>query len=478
MADAISVSGPISGTDRTLTFETGKLAQLADGAVLARIGDTVLLATATAARSVREGTDFFPLTVDIEERAYAAGKIPGSFFRREGKSSDQAILTCRLIDRPLRPSFPDGFRNEVHVVGTIFGADQVNPHDVLAINASSAALMLSGIPFDGPIGAVRVAYTVDGTWIPHPTFEEGDAATFELVVAGRALTERDDTDIAIMMVEAGGTEKSWSYYEDGAPKVTEEVLAEGLEASKTWIRESILLQRQLVADYVAAHGAIVPMAFATQTDYADDVWARVEAVGTDLIAKANTVTAKAERNAALDAAGKEILAALADEFEGRAGEIKAAIRSLTKKLVRQRIIERRPAHGRSWHGRHPAPLGRDRPLPDGPRLGALPARRDPGPQRDDAGHAPHEPAARHHHPGRPQALHAPLQLPALLHRRDRLHARPQASGDRPRPAGRAGPAARRAQRRGVPLHAAPGLRRARLQRVDVHGVGLRLDACR
>ncbi len=338
MADAISVSGPISGTDRTLTFETGKLAQLADGAVLARIGDTVLLATATAARSVREGTDFFPLTVDIEERAYAAGKIPGSFFRREGKSSDQAILTCRLIDRPLRPSFPAGFRNEVHVVGTIFGADQVNPHDVLAINASSAALMLSGIPFDGPIGAVRVAYTVDGTWIPHPTFEEGEAATFELVVAGRALTERDDTDIAIMMVEAGGTEKSWSYYEDGAPKVTEEVLAEGLEASKTWIRESILLQRQLVADYVTARGAIVPMEFATQTDYADDVWARVEAVGTDLIAKANTVTAKAERNAALDLAGKEIQAALADELEGRAGEIKAAIRSLTKKLVRQRVI--------------------------------------------------------------------------------------------------------------------------------------------
>ena len=355
MADAISVSGPISGTDRTLTFESGKLAQLADGAVLARIGDTVLLATATAARSVREGTDFFPLTVDIEERAYAAGKIPGSFFRREGKSSDQAILTCRLLDRPLRPSFPAGFRNEVHVVGTIFGADQVNPHDVLAINASSAALMLSGIPFDGPIGAVRVAYTVDGTWIPHPTFEEGETATFELVVAGRALTESDDTDIAIMMVEAGGTEKSWSYYEDGAPKVTEEVLAEGLESAKTWIRESILLQRQLVADYVTARGAIVPMEFAAQTDYADDVWARVEAVGTDPIAKANTVTAKAERNAALDQAGKEIQAALADELDGRSGEIKAAIRSLTKKLVRQRVI----ADGQRMDGRGTADI---RPL--------------------------------------------------------------------------------------------------------------------
>ena len=150
MADAISVSAPISGTDRTMSFEAGKLAQLADGAVVARIGDTVLLATATAARHVREGTDFFPLTVDIEERTYAAGKIPGSFFRREGKSSDQAILTCRLIDRPLRPSFPDGFRNEVHVVGTIIGADQVNPHDVLAINGVVGGADALGHPLRRP----------------------------------------------------------------------------------------------------------------------------------------------------------------------------------------------------------------------------------------------------------------------------------------------------------------------------------------
>ena len=150
MADAISVSAPISGTDRTMSFEAGKLAQLADGAVVARIGDTVLLATATAARSVREGTDFFPLTVDIEERTYAAGKIPGSFFRREGKASDQAILTCRLIDRPLRPSFPEGFRNEVHVVGTIVGADQVNPHDVLAINAVVGGADALGHPLRRP----------------------------------------------------------------------------------------------------------------------------------------------------------------------------------------------------------------------------------------------------------------------------------------------------------------------------------------
>jgi polyribonucleotide nucleotidyltransferase len=339
MSDAITVSAPISGTERTLTFETGKLAQLADGAVVGRIGDTILLATATAARSVREGADFFPLTVDIEERTYAAGKIPGSFFRREGKSSDQAILTCRLIDRPLRPSFPKGFRNEVHVVGTIFGADQVNPHDVLAINAASAALMISGIPFDGPIGAVRVAYSTDGQWIPHPSFQEGDDSTFELVVAGRALSDDDDTEIAIMMVEAGGSERSFQYYEEGAPQVTEEVLADGLEAAKTWIRESIVLQRQMVDAYVAARGPVEAIEYSTLTDYGDDVWERVEALGAGPIGDANKIVAKAERNAALDAATASIKGSLADEFPDRDSEIKAAVRALTKKLVRRRIVE-------------------------------------------------------------------------------------------------------------------------------------------
>ena len=339
MADAIRVSGPISGTDRTLTLEAGKLAHLADGAVQARIGDTIVLATATAARSVREGTDFFPLTVDMEERTYAAGKIPGSFFRREGKSSDQAILICRLIDRPLRPSFPKGFRNDVHIVGTVFGADQINPHDVLTINAASAALMISGMPFDGPIGAVRIAFTTDGEWSPHPTFQQGDESTFELVVAGRALSESDDTDIAIMMVEAGGTEGSFNKYAAGAPKVTEEVLTDGLEQSKKWIREAIVLQRQLVAAFVAERGPIVPIEFKTFSDYEEDVFAAVEEAGKAALKAANVQTSKAERNAALDAAGAEIIESLSGKFPERTGEIKAAIRSLTKKLVRERIIE-------------------------------------------------------------------------------------------------------------------------------------------
>ena len=264
-----------------------------------------------------------------------------------------------------------------------------------------------------------------------------------------------------MMVEAGGTEKSWSYYDDGAPKVTEEVLAAGLEASKPWIRESINLQRQLVEAFTAARGPIETIPYQTFSDYEDDVWARVEAVGTDPIAKANLVTSKAERNAALDAAGERDQGAhWPTSSPSGAGEVKAAIRSLTKKLVRKRIVEDGVrVDGRGVADIRPA-LGRDRPAPHGPRLGALPAGRDPGAQRDDARHAPHEPAARHHHPGRVQALHAPLQLPALLDGRDRLHAWPQAPRDRPRAAGRAGPAARRPQRRGVPLHPARRLRRA------------------
>src|SRR5687767_10629334 len=202
MTDPIVVSAPVGDRGKNLTFETGQLAQLADGAVLARLGDTVVLTTAVSSKGVREGIDFFPLTVDVEERMYAAGKIPGSFFRREGRPGEQAVLTCRLTDRPLRPSFPEGFRNEVQVISTILGADLENPHDVASINGASAALMVSGIPFNGPIGAVRVAQ-VNGEWIAHPTYQDGDESTFEMVVAGREL---DDGDVAIMMVEAGGTD--------------------------------------------------------------------------------------------------------------------------------------------------------------------------------------------------------------------------------------------------------------------------------
>jgi polyribonucleotide nucleotidyltransferase len=339
MADAIRVSGPVSGTDKTLSFETGKLAQQSQGAVLASIGRTIVLATANAAKDVRPGTDFFPLTIDVEERAYAAGKVPGSFFRREGRPTEDAILTCRLTDRPLRPAFPEGFRNETQVVLTVMGADMANPHDVLSINAASASLMISGIPFDGPIGAVRIAHSQTGEWIPHPTYEEGDASTFELVVAGRQL---DSGDVAIMMVEAGGTAKSLEYYAAGAPKVDEKVLAGGLEACKVWIKESIALQRQLVASVIATHGPIVSMTYTPQLDYSQDVFDAVAAIAGDGVAKAITISAKAERNAATDVAAAEAIEKLCGEgaeFAGREREVKEAVRSLTKKAVRKRIVD-------------------------------------------------------------------------------------------------------------------------------------------
>jgi polyribonucleotide nucleotidyltransferase len=339
MAEAIRVSGPVSGTDKSLSFETGKFAQQSQGAVVASIGRTTVLATANAAKEVRPGTDFFPLTIDVEERAYAAGKVPGSFFRREGRPTEDAILTCRLTDRPLRPAFPEGFRNETQVVLTVMGADMANPHDVLSINAASASLMISGIPFDGPIGAVRIAHSQTGEWIPHPTYEEGDASTFELVVAGRQL---DNGDVAIMMVEAGGTAKSFEYYQAGAPKVDEKVLAGGLEACKVWIKESIALQRQLVASVIATQGPIVPMTYTPQLDYTQDVFDAVSAIAADGVAKAITISAKAERNAATDAAAAEAIEKLCgegSEFAGREREVKEAVRSLTKKAVRKRIVD-------------------------------------------------------------------------------------------------------------------------------------------
>ena len=342
MADPIRVSGPISGTDKTLSFETGKLAPQSQGAVVATIGGTTVLTTANAADDVRPGVDFFPLTVDVEERSYAIGKIPGSFFRREGRPSEDAILTCRLTDRPLRPSFPKGFRNETQVVTNVLGADHQQPYDVLSINAASAALMISGIPFDGPIGAVRIAYSQGGDWIPHPTYDEGNEGTFELVVAGREL---DNGDVAVMMVEAGGTEKSFEYYATGAKVVDEAVLASGLEACKVWIKESIALQRQLVASVIATNGPITQLEFTAVVDYTDDVFAAVERVATDDLAKAVTIAGKHERNEATDAVKASALAALAGtsdapgEFAGKEKEIKEAVRSLTKKLVRKRIVE-------------------------------------------------------------------------------------------------------------------------------------------
>ncbi|MEM7338974.1 MAG: polyribonucleotide nucleotidyltransferase [Actinomycetota bacterium] len=354
MTEAISVAGTVtSGDGPDMHLETGRLASLAGGAVMARIGDTSVLATATAAKSPREGVDFFPLTVDVEERSYAAGKIPGSFFRREGRAADSATLTCRLIDRPLRPSFPDGFRNETHVVITVTSADMVHPHDVLAINAASAALMVSDVPFDGPIGAVRLAYTNEGDWLPHPTYAEGDESSFEIVVAGRQL---DNGDVAVMMVEAGGTENSWANYENGAPKVDEAALAAALTESEQYIKEAIALQLQLVE----AAGTKPTISFPTMADYTDEQFAAMVDAGDARMVEVMSIADKTERGEAEGALRDELMASLLPQFAGDDEELatkqlKAAFRSLSKSIVRRRIVE----DGIRIDGRGPADI---RPL--------------------------------------------------------------------------------------------------------------------
>lgn len=278
--------------DEVFRFETGRLARLASGAVLASVGETTVLATAASA-APRPGGDFFPLTVDVEERMYAAGKIPGGFFRREGRATEKAILTARLIDRPLRPAFPDGMRNEVHCVVTAMAVDQENPMDILALNAASAALVISDIPFDGPVGAVRVSH-IDGEWIANPTWDEQERATIELVVAGR---QNDRGEVDIMMIEAGGSPNLFDLIAAGAKAPDEELLAEGLEYCKPFIAEAIGLQHELreVAGQEKGSTEGPDAQFALAVDYTPEVFERVRQVAEAALRDAITIEAKADR---------------------------------------------------------------------------------------------------------------------------------------------------------------------------------------
>jgi polyribonucleotide nucleotidyltransferase len=318
---------------RTIRFETGRLARQAAGAVVAYLDEeTMLLSATTASKHPKEHFDFFPLTVDVEERMYAAGRIPGAFFRREGRPSTDAILTCRLIDRPLRPSFTDGLRNEIQVVITVQSLHPDDPYDVLAINAASASTQIAGLPFSGPIGGVRVAL-IEGQWVAFPTWPQLEKATFNMVVAGRVVGE----DVAIMMVEAEGTEQTLDLVADGGTAPDEQVVAQGLDAAKPFIRVLCEAQQQL-AEVAAKPTGDFPVFPA----YAPDAYDAVAAIATDDLARALTIGAKQERESAIDEVKAAVLAkvgiAEGEAFEGRDKEIGAAFRSLTKKLIRQRIL--------------------------------------------------------------------------------------------------------------------------------------------
>ena len=318
------------GATRTIRFETGRLARQAAGSVTIYQDDTMVLSAATASKRPKENLDFFPLTVDVEERMYSVGRIPGSFFRREGRPSEDAILTCRLTDRPLRPSFKKGLRNEVQVVSTVLALDPDHLYDVLAINSAACAVLLSGLPFTGPVGATRVA-CINGEWVAFPTHSELEDATFDMVVAGRLL---DDGDVAIMMVEAEATKNVYEVVNGGGKAPTEDVVAAGLEAAKPAIAAVCKAQAEL-----KALSPKEPLQFPVFLDYEDDVLAAVTAAAETELAQVMTIAGKAERESKTDELKDRVLADLAEKFEGRGNELKAAFRSLTKTLVRRRVVK-------------------------------------------------------------------------------------------------------------------------------------------
>ena len=317
----------------TVKFETGRLARLAAGSAVVYLdGETMVLSATTAGKHPKEGLDFFPLTVDVEERMYAAGRIPGSFFRREGRPSEDAILTCRLIDRPLRPSFVKGLRNEVQIVETIMALHPEHLYDVVAINAASLSTQLAGLPFSGPIGGVRVAL-IKGQWVGFPTHTQLEDATFDMVVAGRVL---EDGDVAIMMVEAESTPRTLVLLADAdsdAVGPTEETVAQGLEAAKPFIK-TLCEAQQRIADQAAKETAEFPVF----GDYEADVYDAVSAEVSEELARVLAIAGKQERESETDRIKALTAEKLATQFEGREKEISAAFRAVTKKLVRERII--------------------------------------------------------------------------------------------------------------------------------------------
>ncbi len=316
--------------ERTLRFEAGRLAQQAAGSVVTYLNDdTMVLSATTASKNPKDQLDFFPLTVDVEERQYAAGKIPGSFFRREGRPSEDAILTCRLTDRPLRPSFAKGLRNEIQIVSTIMALNPDHLYDVVAINSAACSVLLAGLPFSGPVAGVRVAL-IDGEWIPFPTHSELENAVFDMVVAGRVI---DGGDVAIMMVEAEATEKTVELVRGGAQAPTEEVVAGGLEAAKPFLKQIAEAQQEL-----ASKSAKATREFPVYLDYGDDVLEAVTAAVSGELSSALTIADKQQRETELDRVKELAKEKVGPDFEGREKEISAAYRSLTKKLVRQRII--------------------------------------------------------------------------------------------------------------------------------------------
>ncbi|HCG2965873.1 polyribonucleotide nucleotidyltransferase [Corynebacterium striatum] len=326
---------------RTIRFETGLLARQAGGSVTTYLDeDTMLLSTTTASNQPREGFDFFPLTVDVEERMYAAGKIPGSFFRREGRPSTEAILACRLIDRPLRPTFVKGLRNEVQVVVTVLSMAPEEYYDVIAINGASASTQLSGLPVSGAVGGVRMALIADdkhpkGQWVAFPNHEQHERALFEMVVAGRIVKKGNKEDVAIMMVEAGAGTNVAERIKEGAPAPQESTVAEGLEAAKPFIKTLCEAQAGL-----AERAAKETQEFPLFPPYTDDIFAAVEKAASKKLEKLLTIPGKQDRDDATNEYMEQVEADLLEKFEDEdaSKQIRAAYNAVMKAIVRKKIL--------------------------------------------------------------------------------------------------------------------------------------------
>ena len=314
---------------RTVRFETGLLARQANGSALAYLDEeTTVFAATTASKAPKEHFDFFPLTVDIEERSYAAGRIPGSFFRREGRPGTEAILAARLIDRPLRPAFTKGMRNEVQIVGTVLTVHPDDPYDVLAINAASMSTSLAGLPFSGPIGGTRMAL-IDGQWVAFPRWSELTRATFSMAIAGRVVGD----DVAVMMVEAKAPEHADIVINAGGAKPTESVVAEGLEAAKPVIRALCEAQAKLIGECGKPVGD-----FPFFPDYTEEqLEAVTESIG-DRLQPVLGIVAKAERDEALNDLTSSVVEELAERFPEEEGMLAAAVNAAFKKTMRHHVL--------------------------------------------------------------------------------------------------------------------------------------------
>ena len=315
--------------DKEIKFETGKLALQAPGSVVVTSGETNVLVTTVANESVREGIDFFPLTVDVEERMYAAGKIPGGFFRREGRQTEKAILACRLIDRPLRPSFKDGFRCETQIIATVLSVDNENEYDVLSLNAASLGLQLAGIPLESPVGAVRMSL-INDEWVVQATNTEQEDSIFDMVIAGK-LNENDEIDI--VMVEAGAKENTFEKIDEGSLAPSEDIVADGIDMAKEFILSLINSQKELVSmnDIPSVDWPLIE-------DYTDELKSKIETSCKDELSEIASIIDRSERSTRQNELQEKVVEEFLDEEEDNSKSIKLAFKSIFKELVRDRVV--------------------------------------------------------------------------------------------------------------------------------------------